>query len=150
MRELKPYQLVLVKRTDEWTHVGQIISRPTPEGTVMVRMVPDDPATMMEWPITNIAQTDLKWRWVSYAEVHGKSYFPVDMLRYDFCTPVNFRLEKRKGTLSILEPVLNDGENKLIVATCSMYKGGGDWHGARWASFGWTLNRLQTIKIVGS
>ncbi len=49
----EPYQLVRVRHED-FGHVGEVISRETPEGTIMVRMVPNDPTTLRELPLSMI------------------------------------------------------------------------------------------------
>jgi hypothetical protein len=143
----KPYQLVTVD-AGEYKYVGQIISNPF-EDRVMVRRVPDDPATMEEMTLSSLKPTDRKYKWVSYASVMGKGQFPVDMLRYDMAAPVNFKLvEDRWGGLTRPELTTDEYGHELIVATVSETKSR-DWTQGRWNSFLWSCKPLKTLRIEG-
>lgn len=144
-QNLKPYDLVTVNEKD-YRAIGQVISRPTIDGTIMVRRVPDDPNTMVELPLDKLSETTIKWKWVHYAVVSGWDRFPVDMLRYDVAAPANFRLEEDdRGRITT---ILQDGHPALFVARCSELKAV-NWTTERWRSFGWTVSPLKTLKIEG-
>jgi hypothetical protein len=135
----KLHEIVLVKHPG-YQHFGEILSRPTPEDTYMVRMVPGDPGTLREVPSEQLAvrpeQHSVKY--VHYAAVNGHGAFPVDMLRYDHCAPLNFDPETGEFT--------SFGFDERIVARASGSRHPG-WTTARWASFSWGLRELKTEKI---
>jgi len=146
---LKPYSLVYVRlayvgmERDTILVVGEIISREMGE-TVMVRLVPDDPMTMCEVRLDQIRRLDRKPKWIHYARVRPVLFrnnrFPTDMLRYDGCVPVNFEIDQDGYAIP------NDGEKDLIVARTTELKRVGFTTG-RWASFGWNVEELRTLKI---
>ena len=142
----KPYDLVLVDAGD-YKYIGQIISRPTPENTIMVRRVPDDPSTMIEVPLTKLSKPISKKKYVQYAVIVGNLGFPVDMLRYDSATPVNFSIVEKEeyGPISVK---LKEGETQLIIGRATELKGQ-QWTTGRWNSFGWYIKPLKTLKIEG-
>lgn len=74
---LKPYVQVVVDAGD-YHYIGQAISYPTPEQTIMVRRVPDDPSTMEEMKISKLSAPGCKYNYVHYAVVGGRGSFPVD------------------------------------------------------------------------
>jgi hypothetical protein len=136
----KPYDLVLVRQED-YTHTGQVISKETPDKTIMVRMVPDDPSTMEEVPVFSISKPLHKDKWVHYAKVRGPGSFPWDMMRYDYAAPVSF--ERTEEGIA-----LKEGQTELIIASCTETKKH-RWTAARWASFGWSIEPMQTLRIEG-
>jgi hypothetical protein len=92
MKPLVPYQLATILNTDisKRRRVVQIISRPTPENTIMVRMVPGEPTTMIQLPIEGIEHVNEKKPlsfpepYLHVAEVDcNRMVFAEDMLRYD-------------------------------------------------------------------
>jgi len=155
-QQLKPYQLVRVK-AEGYGYLGQVISRPFIEGDVemiMVRRVPDDPATMEKMKVQELLVANVydppKAKWVHYAKVSGKGTFPIDMLRYDFAAPVNFKfVEDRWGDLTKPELTTQEYGEDLIVATASELKSQG-WTGDRWRSFMWSCVPMKSVKIEGS
>lgn len=146
--KIKIYDLVVVSHED-YSHLGQIISKPLAlvdrPATVMVRMVPDDPTTMEEVEISRLRAPNGKSKWVHYAKVFGpeRRVFPVDMLRYDFAAPVNFSIDIN-GYAHLDEE--QDYGTDLIIANCTEHKAT-FWTDARWASFGWGISYLKTLKI---
>jgi hypothetical protein len=147
----RPFDLVRVKEQfldTEVAYFGQLISYPTPEETIMVRRVPDDPSTMVEMPLSAIELVSFprlyRPHWVQYAKVSGRFDFPVDMLRYDSCVPVNFTLEESERGQVITQ--VTDGGPDLIVAKATSTRQDGFTY-ARWASFSWTAQGLKTLKI---
>src|SRR5512135_980423 len=91
--KLKPYMLVYVKR-DHGHYVGEALSFPTPEHTIMVRRIPGHPGTLEEVPlekIDTITKVPAGRRWIHYATCHGRGAFPWDMLRYDVAAPLNVK-----------------------------------------------------------
>ncbi len=144
--KLLPYQLCLVDKGD-YKYVGQIISRETPDHTIMVRRVPDDPATMEEMHISELSLPGGKYKYVHYALVSGRSgvperdssYFPVDMLRYDWAAPQNFSVDDNGAHL-------NEGETEFIIGKVGE-RPYPQWTPARWSSFGWTIRELNSVKL---
>lgn len=64
----------------------QAISKPTPDNTSMVRMVPGDPTTMVEVHLGLLDKalgTKANYKYIRFARVSGMGPFPEDMLRYD-------------------------------------------------------------------
>ena len=136
---LKPYELVVVEE-EGYSYIGEVISYETPENTIMVRRVPNDPSTMVEMPVAKLKGVTGRYSHIHYAAVHGRGRFPIDMLRYDWATPVSFTLDSEGY------PVLNKGETKLIIATVSHPTR--TWTPARWNSFSWGIAELKTLKYV--
>jgi|SRR5215831_10021859 len=145
---MKPYDLVVVK-ADGYSYLGQVISHPINDETIMVRRVPDDPATVESMKLTNLAKPTIKYKWVHYATVAGMGTFPVDMLRYDFAAPVNFKLvEDRWGDLTKPELTTEEYGKDLIIASASELKSA-RWTPDRWRSFIWSIRPMKTLKIRG-
>lgn len=146
----KPYDLVIVQHED-YAHIGQVISMPIGDGTIQVRMVPDDPCTTVNIALDKLRNPDGKYKWVHYAKVSGQFDFPVDMLRYDFAAPVNFTIgEGELGQITTQfrsTPGLPEWKD-LIIARCTRTKQT-QWTPARWASFSWQIEEIKTAKIEG-
>ncbi len=67
------------------------------------------------------------------------------MLRYDFCAPVNFKLERIAfGHLHIVKN--DESDPQLIVARATVTKDP-QWTKGRWASFQWNITLIKTLKI---
>ena len=141
---LAPHDLVLL--TYENPIVGtyylwaEIISKETPEETIMVRTVPDDPTTMIEVPLDRIRKPNrIKPKFVKYARVvPGLGSFPVDMLRYDQCVPVNFALDENDRVVP--------QEDDLIIAKC-VASNLDQYHPDRWRSFLWAIEPMKVLKL---
>lgn len=147
--KFRPNQIVHVKRAD-YSHYGEVMSFITPAGTLMVRRVPGHPGTLEELPAEQILPLDgPKPTKVHYARVGGilGSSFPVDMLRYEFASPVNFELyEDGHRTLArLLEGF--DGIEGLWVATCTARGAASAWTPARWDSFLWSIMDRRTFPL---
>ena len=143
---MKAFDLVIVKH-DGFEHLGQVVSLPTPEKTIMVRMVPGNPTSMKELPVERIVESRItkKYKYVQYAQVGGNGSFPVDMLRYDFATPVNFTLAEDE-TGHVFAELDDDSGDALIIARCTHLKSGGQggpWTAGRWNSFGWSVQSIS-------
>ena len=82
-----------------------------------------------------------KAKWMQYAIVSGQFTFPVDMLRYDCATPVNFTIEDEE------KAVLNEGETKFLIRRGTRTKNQ-KWTEARWNSFSWNIKPLKPVKIT--
>jgi hypothetical protein len=147
MKPFKPHDLVYVTVADDYCeqrrrgYIGEVISYETPNHTIMVRRVPGDPTTMEELPVT--ALNKARSRYIHYAMVSGHGCFPSDMLRYDSCVPVNFRIEP---AYSGAKAVLEEGQTAFVVARCSDRRTS-DYTEARWNSFWWRVIPLKTTKI---
>ena len=124
--------------------------------TIMVRRVPGHPGTLQELPLGIVSELDAprnKWKYVSYAYVsrrgsHPFDMFPVDMLRYDCCAPLNFALAEDSsygGVRADLDPQF--GFDRLVVAKVCERKYG-RWTERRWESFGWTLEEFDVMAIA--
>ena len=148
---MKPYQLVTVDAGD-YRYVGQVISYPIDQEFIMVRRVPEDPATMEKMKISSLTPVDTKYhkyRYIHYAAIEGVGTFPVDMLRYDMAAPVNFKfVEDRWGDLTKVELTTQDYGDKPVIACVSEHSKP-DWTDMRWASFLYHVKRLQTVRITG-
>ena len=141
--EFKPFELVRVQE-EKYAYCGQVVSRETPEGTYMVRRVPGDPSTMEEMPRGKLGKTN-KYKYVAYAAVSYRFYFPVDMLRYDFASPVNFKLEEEEGRVKV---ILNSGETQPIIARVTDSKYCPGWTDARWGSFSSSVEILGGVRLA--
>lgn len=137
MRPPKLYEIVLVRR-DGYRHYGEVLSRLTPNGTYMVRMVPGHPGTLVETSAAAL-ETCLPSavKWVHYATVAGSGSFPVDMLRYDMAAPLNFNPD----TLEIY-PIF--GLDVRVVCQASNRRMP-TWTPARWGSFLWSVREQKTL-----
>lgn len=81
-------------------------------------------------------------RYIQYAKVWPNTRinpFPIDMLRYDFCSPFNFTLE---GTT----PVKEFPEDNLIVVRYTI-RSTPDFTIARWNSFLWLCEVVKVLPI---
>lgn len=135
----KLYAIVLVRHPG-YHHFGEILSRVTPKGTYMVRMVPGHPGTLREMPGDKLMGTAARIKYVHYAQViQGVGVFPIDMLRYDHCAPLNFDPETLK-----IDPLF--GFEHPVVARASDRKDP-DWTHERWGSFTWGVQHLSTDKL---
>lgn len=142
----KPYQLVTVTE-DGYKYTGEVMSFVTPEQTIMVRRVPGHPGTLEEMPVSKISPQTYprkKKLYVHYANVSGRGSFPVDMLRYDFASPVNFRLVEATLGRFRAEHLANaqGDDGMLLIATVSDKPWAEDlgvWSPERWSSFLWGL-----------
>lgn len=156
-KKLKPYVLTWIRVDCDsaeggcYRFIGELMGFPLPptpafqSGSIMVRRVPGHPGTLDEIALDNIeGEPNKKPRFVHYATVKGSGQFPVDMLRYDSCAPVNFKLEFDswgKRTRAVLtDPKLCD---ELIVADVSSDRRP-HWTSARWSSFLWGIKELKT------
>jgi len=159
----KPYQQAWVKKEGphigRYTYIGEVISYPIPdtsrdprfaEDTIMVRRVPGHPGTLEELPIgilEPVSKRDV-CKWVMYATVAGRGQFPVDMLRYDNCAPVNFKLvADRWGDFTKPEIDPKFGLEGLWVAKACRSQHSGTWTGERWHSFLWGLKHEKIIQL---
>lgn len=154
----KPYQLVLVKQPSKfaeqgsYSYVGQLMSYPVPgklpenDSTIMVRRVPNHPGTLEEHPLTNITAYDPsrgKARHISYVACRGFGQFPVDMLRYDHCAPLNFKIvEEFSGPKAVVDPAF-DFLFPVVAKVLSRSYAAFNWTSARWESFLWRIEELK-------
>lgn len=125
--KLMPHDLALcVSITSVRERVVEVISRETPDKTIMVRMVPGEPTTMVEMPVSMLRLRPRgKVRYLHVASVRSSLPFPEDMLRYDNAALFDHTVQE--------EPLRSDGE--VIVYTVSDSKAP-PWTNARWMSFG--------------
>lgn len=149
--KFKPYDLVEVTipcdvQGGSRTFIGQVMSYPfndPPE--IMVRRVPEHPGTLVQLSVAQLRPVLSKYKYVHYAEVrgmHAHSRFPEDMLRYDSCEPVNFKVDDDCM-------VLIDGSygiDTLMIADVGS-RGIASWTVDRWRSFGWTISPVKTERL---
>lgn len=147
---LKPHMLVDVSErgtliTEVHYYVGEVMSFPTPEKTVMVRRAPGCPSTLVELPLADVQRNCWRQALVTYALCMGRGAFPVDMLRYDNAVPVNFKLlpHAYKGVEVELEP----GQDVPIIAVASQ-SDKLPFTPERWRSFLWNIKILKTERVV--
>lgn len=147
-QKIKLYSLVRVSMdSDRYSIIGQVLSLPTPDSTVMVRMVPDRPGTLAEVPLARV-QTIAGSRYdrVSYATVSGMGQFPEDMLRYDRAVPVNFKVESTEhGPRAVIDRL--HGSSEFIVAKVMERGSRIDFTDARWSSFLWNVKRIRQERL---
>lgn len=82
-------------------------------------------------------------RYIQYAKVWPNTRinpFPIDMLRYDFCSPFNFTLDTQNN------PVKEYPEDSLIVVRYTV-RSSPDFTTARWNSFLWCCDVVKVIPI---
>ena len=144
----KPWTFVMVSTPDKQVEgyrrrfIGELVSFPTPDGSIMVRTIPGIAATAIEVPLDWIGERIPRKRvYLRFAEVSGLGTFPSDMLRYDMAVPANFTITADG------DAVLEEGYEKLVVVTAAQYKHMDAFTPARWASFGWKCKVTQ-IKTV--
>lgn len=147
LKELEPYDIMRCVWPD-YAHACELSSRPTPEGTIMARMVIGDPYTRQEVKVAQLKLLGWKPRWIYYAIVtpfdQQHSIFPVDMLRYDFCAPVTFTLEDDEYGL---KPVLKPEQRLLVVAKAAEHSSSkrSQFSTDRWSSFGWSVTLTGSV-----
>jgi hypothetical protein len=141
----KPFQLVRVQE-DGYHYIGEVMSYVTPSHTLMVRRVPGHPGTLEEQGIEKLTPSDLNPRTarVHYAAVAGGGSFPIDMLRYDSCAPVNFRVNADTFNRPVADPSF--GIEDLLVARCCA-PNIRPWTADRWASFCWGIRLVRTERL---
>jgi len=135
MKTLKPFELALVPIGDA-TIIGQIMSKPTPEGTIMVRRVPGIAGTLEELPISGIEpmipSNQKKFKYLHVATI-GSFFklFPDDMLRYDSC--------------SIIEKVVREPNVWIVGKLTSNRKN--PWTEDRWNSFTCSIRKAKCFLL---
>lgn len=148
--KFKPYQVVIAKRVVgnfEFEAYGEVMSMRTPAGTYMVRLVPGLPGSLAEIHEDKMRSTSEHVQYIHYATVGGSGSFPLDMLRYDFCQPVNFRVEENERYRLKAIVTFQVEEDALVVAAASS-KRYPQWTVARWSSFLWGIRELKTLGLV--
>lgn len=141
------YSLVLVQDPMGFAYVGEVLSRPTPENTLMVRNTPNDPCLLRELPISILQRSLLPkhYKWIQYARVSGRGQFPVDMLRYDVCAPANFSLHNDDPLGRITIGIEYEIDKDALFVSRAVARKNQEWTVARWASFGWRVEPLPKM-----
>lgn len=143
---LKPWSTVFVEMpVSKRRFIGELVSFPTPEGTIMVRQAPGIAATMIEVPVSAITGPNAGYNWLHFAEISGKGALPVDMLRYDYAAPFNFTFDEESG-LCTLEPGFEDGP--LVLVACGRYKHVPAFTPKRWESFQWECKPFKVERFA--
>lgn len=138
---LKPNDFVFLKMP-EYGCIGEIMSYPIQEQTIMVRRVPGHPGTMEEVSLNQVTlYRGPEIKYVHYAKIWGRCSFPVDMLRHDVAAPVNFTINER-GKAEI-----DPGFDDLMIGKVSEHKHP-YWTEVRWFSFLWAIEHIKTEAIV--
>lgn len=155
MKRYKPHDIVVVQQTG-YSHYGEVLSLEIPHAdsapTYMVRCVPGEPTTLQEIEAARLRLPDSARRIydVHYATVASKwrshpfHNFPVDMLRYDFASPVNFKLVE--NDLNGVDAEIENGQSDLVIATATR-RSGGAWTPERWSSFMWTIRPWKSVRL---
>ena len=143
----KPYMIVLMPTAaSARKRMVELISYPTPEGTIMARMIPGDPTTMIEIKVEGLKKMDngRKYKYVHIAEVSGNGAFPEDMLRYDGAALCD-HAQQEEPTDDFGRYTYRPKEPVLIYHLSTTQKP--LWTPARWASFAWRITPKQVIKL---
>jgi len=148
--KFKPYQLVCVKDAlpnvtrgiKNHFYVGETISMPTPDATIMIRRVPHFAGTLVELPLSALQPCEWSRAYVHLAQVEGSGSFPIDMLRSDECVPVNFTIDADNHA-RIIEGL----GNSLVIARCMETSIRKPFDSLRWTSFGWRLTHIDCEKV---
>jgi hypothetical protein len=146
--KLKPWQLVYVDKDDqERAFIGETVSMPTLDDTIMVRTVPGHPGTAIEVRLDQVELVPAGSWWVHYACIEGKrKHFPADMLRSDQCIPVSFIVEwdEARGAHAAKTEQPTD---MLVVAQVNQRRYG-QWTPGRWRSFNWGITEMSSECFV--
>lgn len=154
-KSFKPHEFVFVTEQSDsvecgaHTYIGEVMSVGIPMHTLMVRRVPGHPRTLVQLPVGKLQhlRKDQRPLHVHYARVAGIGQFPVDMLRYDQCVPVNFKLVPDswgKHTKPEIDLSFGFG-NALVVARA--VRRGEPWTVGRWNSFLWSIKPINAEKL---
>lgn len=142
---LKPWNIVFVTMPQGRTFIGELVSFPTPDGSIMIRQVPGIAATLLEIPVSAVERLATGFHWVHYAEIRGKGDIPLDMLRYDSAVPFNFTIDEETGAYKLDEGQPED--TPLIVASLGRYKFVPPFTPKRWESFGWRCDLIKVARV---
>jgi len=141
---LKPGKLVLVSHPGETRRFhGEVMSFPTPDDTIMVRQFPTFPGTLIEVPLSNI-ECESKVKYLNFAYVDGRGFFPADMLRYDVAVPLNFTIDS--DGRAVLDPIWEG--TRLMVGKATDTKTEQAFTVARWSSFNWGCEPFKQERIT--
>lgn len=153
--KLKPFQLVRViedlpgTTIGQLRYIGQTVSFPTADETIVIRRVPNLASTARILPVTSVQSLILEppQHYVHYATVAGSGPFPVDMLRYCGVVPVNFDIIE-EGGLTVAKPYSSDKDYVLVIALINSTAHTPFFSEERWNSFNWSIRREATRLIV--
>lgn len=158
-QKFKPHTQAILKHPEQYHHVCEVLSFPFVDEDnverIMVRRVPGIEVTLEKVPTTWLTPAQAKYKYIHFAKVWGTGYFPVDMLRYDACAPMNFDVVTRDESPYIATLLIGGMAEKLfgpeftdafIVAHATVTKPV-FWTGARWESFGWHIEPIKTIAL---
>jgi hypothetical protein len=148
MTRLKPYLLVMVEGDEGHRYIGQTMTFPLPEGTIMVRRVPGHAGTLIELPVSalKVLPNQERRRFVQYAKVSGHGSFPWDMLRRENAVPVNFDPETLEIDPAFKITVLLGDDARLIAKVTDGHTA--LWNYERWRSFGWEVEHIITERGI--
>ena len=148
---LRPHQIVSIQE-DGYSFYGEVMSYPFPsdgslrDDRVMVRRVPGDPTTLEEVDVKDVNPvigTKTEGH-VQYARVSGGGSFPIDMLRNECATPVNFTIQSDPDNIPWRKAVLNEGETEFVIGRFMRGPEPPQWNFLRWKSFGWTVEPITS------
>ncbi len=143
---MKPHQLMWMEEPG-YRFIGEVMSFPflraDGKASVMVRRIPGCPGTLEERAVGGLNPvTPRGRRFVHYAKIAGRSEFPLDMLRYDCCAPMNFVINQNPESGFLYAAIdLDAGLSDLIVGRILETRYGA-WTPSRWASFGWSCEPI--------
>lgn len=127
--------------------IVQVVSLPLPNGTIMVRMVPGEPTTMIEMPVANLLPLPSSWNhshWLHVARVNSLFSFPEDMLRREHAflwdhTIHEFEVPRQKYT--------GKDDDKTIIYKINERPASG-WNYDRWQSFSCDVQHLYSRNLL--
>lgn len=146
----KPYDLALMQvQVSARLRPVEIISRPIPAElskpeTIMVRMVPGDPTTMVEVSTNLLRKAPRKRRYCHVAEVTTNFPFPEDMLRYDDAALCDWRQQEELED-SVGRPMFRPDAPVLVYRLDERKTP--DWTTARWQSFQCVIRHKLTLDL---
>lgn len=141
-RPFKPHELARMTVTrSKRPRIVEVISMPTPEGTIMVRMVPGDPSTLREVLMSTLTMIP-KERYCYIARVLCNGYkFPEDMLRYDRAAFYDADKDEAKD-----KSVTSYTHEEVLIYTIGTRRQP-SWTAARWRSFGVSILHVRVYDM---
>ena len=145
-KPLKPNDLATIQTPHSTRRrVVEVISRQTPEQTIMIRRTPGDPTTLEEVRYADLIPFP-KHRYIHVASVDSRFGFPEDMLRYDcaFLLDPDRDEEDEHQTLGKM-PIKSD--EPILVYSVSNCKTP-PWTTTRWNSFSAWIKPVRCFDLT--
>jgi hypothetical protein len=128
--------------------IVEVVSYPTPNETIMVRMVPGEPTTVKKVYVAELTPCKRKYRYVYLARVIGFT-FPEDMVFYDNAALYDHRLPECGEENPILGYAdgLRVPDEGLIVYKLSSAKRVKPWTYGRWQSYSCWIEEVKVTDL---